>query len=278
MDHRILVFDGNQRAALAALRSLGSKGLWVAVGETSPESLAGSSQYCSHRLNYPDPFDNPRQFFESVLFQIEKLGVTFLLPITEATTYVLLKYRTELPEPVILPFPGTGAVEQIANKNELFAMAQRLAVPTPQTLVCRDVQEGLDALGSINNYPVVLKPYKSKILLDETIVSTQVIVAWSKEEALAALKKHSFFNFPFALQTFIKGQGQGIFALFDRGEPVRYFAHRRIREKPPGGGVSVLSESSAINEKLRISAEKLLRNVHWHGVAMVEFRFTEDGI
>ena len=35
MEPRILVLDGNQRASLAAVRSLGSKGLWIAVGENA---------------------------------------------------------------------------------------------------------------------------------------------------------------------------------------------------------------------------------------------------
>ena len=278
MDHRILVFDGNQRAALAAVRSLGSKSLWVAVGEAKTDSLAGSSRFCSQRVLYPDPFQSPRKFFDNILLQIEKLGITFLLPITEATTYVLLKYRAELPETVVLPFPDTGIVEQVANKNELFSLALAQGVPTPETIVCQNVRYGRGAIESIDSFPVVLKPYKSKILLDQVIVSTQVIIARSKNEALTALETHSFFEFPFTLQAFVEGQGQGIFALFDRGRPVCYFAHRRIREKPPGGGVSVLSESAPIDETLKISAEKLLRHVHWHGVAMVEFRVTDDGI
>ncbi|MBW3225630.1 carboxylate--amine ligase [Marinobacter adhaerens] len=278
MEHRILVFDGNQRASLAAVRSLGSKSLWVAVGETKIDSLAGSSRFCSRQIMYSDPFQSPRDFFDDTLLQIENLGITFLLPITEATTYVLLKYRAELPETVILPFPDTSIVEKVANKNELFSLALAQGVPVPETIVCHNIQEGRKALELHDSFPLVLKPYKSKILLDQTIVSTQVIIAKSKDEAITALATHEFFDFPFTLQTYVKGQGQGIFALFDRGRPVCFFAHRRIREKPPGGGVSVLSESAPIDEKLKISAEKLLRHVQWHGVAMVEFRVTDDGI
>lgn len=277
MDHRILVLDGNQRAALASVRSLGSKGLWVAVGETSPTSLAGLSRFCSKRLSYANPFSSPRQFFENILLQIDELGITFLLPVTEATTYVLLKFRSELPESVILPLPASEAVEKVANKNKLFALAREHQVPIPETLEFTGAEEGLNALHAVTLFPVVLKPFKSKILLDETIISSQVIVAKSREEAQSALQSNSFFRFPFTLQSFIKGSGQGVFALFDHGKPVCYFAHRRLREKPPGGGVSVLSESAPVNDALKASAEKLLHSVEWHGVAMVEFRVAQDG-
>ncbi|AZT84119.1 carboxylate--amine ligase [Marinobacter sp. NP-4(2019)] len=277
MEPRILVLDGNQRASLAAVRSLGSKGLWVAVGESSTTSLAGSSRFCSATLAYPDPFSSPRLFFDELLRQILELRISFLLPVTEATTYVLLRYRDELPEKVVLPFPDNQAVEQLANKNELFKLAQKLGIAVPKTLFCHSVDDGLRVLDRIDRYPLVLKPYKSKILQQDSILSTQVSVARSRKQAKAVLEKHPYFDFPFTLQSFIEGSGQGIFALFDHGEPVCYFAHKRLREKPPDGGVSVLSESAPVNQQLKDAADKLLQHVRWHGVAMVEFRVSSDG-
>lgn len=277
MEPRILVLDGNQRASLAAVRSLGSKGLWVAVGEAAPESLAGCSRYCRQCVTYSDPYLSPRLFFEDILQQIESSGISFLLPITEATTYVLLRYRDELPDHIVLPFPSSEAVEQLANKNELFQLALEKSIPIPDTVICNDAKEGLKALNGLDRFPVVLKPFKSKVLVDGGIESTQVIVANTQEEARNAITSNSFFRFPFSIQSFINGTGQGVFALFDHGNPVCYFAHRRLREKPPGGGVSVLCESAPIEEQLRESAETLLRSANWHGVAMVEFRVAEDG-
>jgi hypothetical protein len=50
-----------------------------------------------------------------------------------------------------------------------------------------------------------------------------------------------------------------------------------LREKPPSGGVSVLSESVQVNSKLGSLAQTLLENSNWHGVAMVEFKVATDG-
>jgi len=277
MNDRILVLDGNQRAALAAVRSLGAKGLWVAVGEASPSSLAGVSRFSRERVVYADPFSSPREFFNDILRELDRLSITFLLPITETTTYILLKYRAEIPERVVFPFPDSATVERIANKNELFALARQLHIPVPETTFCHDAQDGIRTLSSVTQFPLVIKPFKSKILLEDAIVTTQVTIAESREQALRALNTHEYLNFPFTMQSFIQGTGQGIFTLFNHGEPVCYFAHRRIREKPPGGGVSVLSESAPIDETLRTAAEALLRKVGWHGVAMVEFRVADDG-
>ena len=75
------------------------------------------------------------------------------------------------------------------------------------------------------------------------------------------------------LQERIEGPGVGVFVCCDRGEPVALFAHRRLREKPPSGGVSVLCESAAARSDRRAtSATRLLQALDWRGVAMVEFK------
>jgi predicted ATP-grasp superfamily ATP-dependent carboligase len=103
------------------------------------------------------------------------------------------------------------------------------------------------------------------------------MVVHSHEQAVNALESHSFFEHPFTIQNFVEGKGQGIFALYDQGKPICFFAHRRLREKPPEGGVSVLCESAPVPENLKAYARTLLDAAAWHGVAMVEFRVTPEG-
>jgi len=277
MTHRVLVLDGDQRAALAATRSLGAKGIDVFVAESAHASLAGQSRYCCGTVSYVDPFDSPRRCFDEILAIIHELEIQFILPITEATAYILLRYQDELPESVKLPFASSEQVEQVADKSALFRLAEKLGVPIPKSIYCSDQHEGLAALQNILEYPVVLKPSKSRLLLPEKILSTRVVTAYSSSEAQRLLNTEAQFNYPFTIQSFIEGHGRGVFALYDKGQPVCFFAHRRLREKPPGGGVSVLSESAPIDEHLKALSHQLLSHRHWHGVAMVEFRVTSDG-
>ena len=78
--------------------------------------------------------------------------------------------------------------------------------------------------------------------------------------------------YPVLLQERIEGPGRGLFACFDRGQPVAFFAHRRLREKPPSGGVSVLCESTTLDPIAVDYGTRLLSRLGWHGVAMVEFK------
>lgn len=277
MEERVLVLDGNQRAALAAVRSLGSRGLWVSVGESTDTSLSGHSRYCRINEYYHDPYHSPRLFFDDLCNLIAKHNITFLLPITEATTYAVLRYRSELPDSVTLPFSEADQVEMVANKNRLFQLALEKGVPVPESIFCENRQDGIDAIGAITRYPVVLKPSKSRILHDSFIEPTNVMVVYSQEQAMKALNSHLFFQHPFTIQKFVEGKGQGIFALYNQGNPICFFAHRRLREKPPEGGVSVFCESAPVPKNLKRYARILLDAAAWHGVAMVEFRVTAEG-
>ncbi len=53
------------------------------------------------------------------------------------------------------------------------------------------------------------------------------------------------------------------------------FSHRRIREKPPSGGVSVYRESIAADAGLVARSRALLDRFSWQGVAMIEFKVDE---
>jgi predicted ATP-grasp superfamily ATP-dependent carboligase len=63
-----------------------------------------------------------------------------------------------------------------------------------------------------------------------------------------------------------------MFTLIWGGELVAAFAHRRLREKPPAGGVSVYSESIPVDPQLLERGVRLLHDFAWQGVAMLEFK------
>jgi len=81
--------------------------------------------------------------------------------------------------------------------------------------------------------------------------------------------------YPILVQERVVGAGIGVFLLLWDGEVRAAFAHRRIREKPPSGGVSVLSESVALDPELLARSVALLRDFDWCGVAMVEYKVDE---
>jgi predicted ATP-grasp superfamily ATP-dependent carboligase len=207
---------------------------------------------------------------------VRRLGVGVVIPATDVTT-MLLTAAPECSNVTQIACPPAAAYEALTDKRSLLELARRLDVTTPDTLVAQSAEQ-LRAAADQFGYPVVLKPARSRYVKGDRIVSTAVQVVNSPAELSQVADRVLWLaDIPCLVQRFIPGHGAGIFALYGPQGPIAWFSHRRLREKPPSGGVSVLSESVPVDPTMRQAAERLLSAVHWVGVAMVEFRVTETG-
>lgn len=274
--NRVLILDALQRSALAVTRSLGTKSIAVFTADESITALAGSSKFSTLYFSYPSPRLYPEQFIETLCDIIKQHDIDTLMPMTELTTQLLLMHQSAFPD-VTIPFPTLSVVDSLADKCKLMQMAESLGVPIPKTYYVND-PENLPCKLEDLPYPLVLKPGKSWILHQGQWRRAAVRIANNIADAKNILDSDwAFSTHPFMLQQCVEGEGAGVFAIYDQGKPLALFAHRRLREKPPSGGVSVLSESAPIDPVLAAPAQKLLDHVHWHGVAMVEFKVAPDG-
>lgn len=270
----VLIFDAAQRSALASTRSLGSlTGVSVITCDCTPKALAGCSRFSDQYLQHPDPKSHPGDFIRWVIATIEEWKVDLLFPVTEISSRTLLKHRDELNSK--LPFASLETVLKLSDKNALMQLAETLDVPIPATQYVNSSSE-VDIQRI--QFPCVVKPSLSRIFDGESWVETQVQFANNEEELNNILTTSTYLKHsPFMLQQFIEGHGAGIFTYYQNGQDIAFFAHQRIREKPPQGGVSVLSQSAPVDPLMRQHAKTLLDAVQWHGAAMVEFRIDNEG-
>lgn len=267
----VLIMDGQERAALAVTRSLGQAGVPVVVGAETSNSLAGASKYCQRTWQYPSPLEDPSRFVSSVIDAVGRLGVTAIMPVTDSTTQVLAARRDQFPAGVLNAVPPLESYELVSDKYRLMKVAQELGVPIPATVYVPD-GDLASVLDQVTAFPVVVKPGRSLLMTDRGWGKTSVHFVSSVEELVDLYRRVSYLKNPSLIQQRVEGEGQGVFGLFDHGRPCALFAHRRIREKPPAGGVSVLRESIALPKPMTDYAVKLLEHVKWHGVVMVEFK------
>jgi predicted ATP-grasp superfamily ATP-dependent carboligase len=274
---RVLVLDALQRSALATTRSLGAKGITVFTADESDSALAGSSKFSQQYFCYPSPRLHSEQFIETISSLIKQHDINLLMPMTELTTQLLLENQHRFAD-VKIPFSSLSVVDSLADKCQLMKMAEKLDVPIPKTWYVDDPDKLPCKLEDLP-YPLIMKPGKSWNLYQGEWRRAAVRMVSTAAEAKELIESYwAFKAFPFMLQECVDGEGAGVFAIYNQGEPVAFFAHRRLREKPPSGGVSVLSESAAVDPTLAAPARKLLDDVSWHGVAMVEFKVSPDGI
>jgi predicted ATP-grasp superfamily ATP-dependent carboligase len=173
--------------------------------------------------------------------------------------------------------PPYTAYDELSDKAKLVQRAVSLGIEIPETYVVSNVDTAREAISRVGA-PVVIKPARSRLLHEGRILATSVAIADSSTDAVRVLQNAAWFGpIPALVQRYVAGAGAGLFALFHDGTPVAWFAHRRLREKPPSGGVSVLSESIEPDLQLSGISERLLRSVGWSGVAMVEFKIAADG-
>ena len=267
----VIVTDGEQRAALAVVRSLGVAGYRCIVTSSSRASIAGGSRFVARTATVPNALEQPTEFADAVIALAAAEEAAVVLPIAEQSLLAILPVRARL-SPAIVPFPDAAAFSAVTDKERLLKEASRLGISVPSQEIVRDI----DAVSTIDSlrlrYPIVIKPARS--VGERGGVRARFSVAYAADPAelqrrLRALPPAAF---PLLLQQRVVGPGTGIFMLLWDGKLKAQFAHERLCEKPPSGGESVYRESVAIDEELRDRSLALLERFGWCGVAMVEYK------
>jgi predicted ATP-grasp superfamily ATP-dependent carboligase len=266
----ILVTDGEQRAALALVRSLAAAGHGVHVCGSRRRTLAGASRHARGYRSVPDPLHEPDAFADAVAELCTEWSLDLVIPVAEPAVLALLPHRERL-LPARIPFPGLGAFLRVTDKERVLAAAAECGIAVPRQWVLRG-PGGIAGLAGELAFPVVLKPARSVGEAGGERVKLGVTYAASHADLRGRVEALPAAAFPLLLQQRVNGPGIGVFLLVWEGETVAAFSHRRIREKPPSGGVSVYRESIEADPDLVARARRLLEALGWWGVAMVEFK------
>ena len=268
----VIVTDGEQRSALATVRSLGKAGYSVHVCASRSNSIAARSRYCSGQTSVADPLRDAEGFASDLVRLVQDKKADVLLPVTEASLLAVLPRRERFG--CLVPFPAADAFERICDKREVLERAALRGIAVPTQIEIASAAE-LARLDQAPNFPLVLKPSRSISGPEGGRARAGVAYASNGTELFAALDSFPLAAYPILVQQRITGPGFGISVLLWDGELRAAFAHRRIREKPPSGGVSVLRESIPLDTGLLSKSVYLLRDFSWQGVAMVEFKLDD---
>jgi predicted ATP-grasp superfamily ATP-dependent carboligase len=265
------LLDGSQKSTLAVLRSLGRKGIDCEVGEFFTPNLCTKSKYCTKIILYPSPLLNMTEFKLFILKYIENNYLDAVFPMTDITIPLVLDVLENSKFKYLISHINKEKYLKASDKSFLLKIAKSLLVPYPETIIVDESTDITKTAGDLD-YPVVLKPAKSKHVFKKNIIQLNVSYAKNPKELTNILELGQKYKCNYLVQRFIKGEGIGFFCLYQENVPIKMFYHKRILEKPPSGGVSVLCES--INPDLQVMeyATKMLNELQWHGVAMVEFK------
>jgi predicted ATP-grasp superfamily ATP-dependent carboligase len=250
---------------LTIARSLTRKGITVTVGgERYGRNVAFYWRHPKkHNIIYAPP-ENEELFIETLIKAAK--GHDVLIPSHERTILPISRHLCELTKTLRVPVPNYQILEVALDKGKTLKVAQRLGIPTPRTYFISSHRE-LEQVSERLTYPVVIK-------LREEVLNPppRHVYAYSPGDlAVKYVKMSEKGKYPL-IQELIKGTGFGFFTLFDEdSEPLAIFCHRRIREYPITGGESTYCES-VYEPRLIEYGIKLLKEIKWYGIAMVEFK------
>ncbi len=269
---RIVVTDGESRAALATVRTLGAKGHTLHVVATQARSLAGASRHTAAEHVLCDPGSEPARWAAALERLAADLNADALFPISEISLGSL--YASDVPARCSVICPDRSAYELATDKHALLGRGAALGIDVPRGVLIEDPTQ-LSKLPSGFEYPVVLKPRRSRWLAQGRWETGEARIVHGPGD----LQPRCGATAPGAwlLQEYVHGHGEAIFLLASGGRPLVQFAHRRLREKPPTGGVSVLRQSIEPDAQLLEGSRRLVEDLDWTGVAMIEFRRAPDG-
>lgn len=273
MTERILVTDGETRAALATVRALGAGGAEVHVTTSRPRSLAAGSRHASFEHLLPDCETRPRAWVDALFTLCRERAIGLVVPISEISLGSLYAFGGA--PPCAIACPDAGAYHAAVDKAALAERARKLGIDVPAGVVYSAPRE-VEKLPETLEFPVVVKSRRSRWLSDQRWYSGGVQIARDDAELRTALADPGFAD-GLLLQEFVDGYGEAVFLLAEHGRTRVRFSHRRIREMPPTGGQSVVRESIVPDRALLDASERLLESLGWHGVAMVEFRRSASG-
>jgi protein-tyrosine-phosphatase/predicted ATP-grasp superfamily ATP-dependent carboligase len=266
-----LVLDGHSRAALETLQSLGRAGMQVDVAAEGKDCLAMHSRYAARTLQQPSQ-ENVGDFHAWLRTQDQKRNYALIVPATEASLLGLRQLDENDPLRRKSIIPSNNALDIALDKEKTWMLARELGVPVPSSNLLSSIAE----IGVVEQFPVVLKPTHSKVMLAGELRTLAVAIVKNEAERQENLRRWLPVT-AVQQQQYVSGRGVGVEFLFDHGKKIWHFAHERVHEYPLSGGASSYRRSIVPPANMLLDAERVLSALKWHGVAMVEFKMDAKG-
>jgi predicted ATP-grasp superfamily ATP-dependent carboligase len=261
---RVLLTDGQQRKTLAAVRSLGRRGVEVNAAEKTSWATALYSKYCSKSLKSPDPVKFPVGYLAWLEAVLAWQSIDVFIPMDDGSMEVAVRYQKRLGKYCKLLVPREESYIRALDKGLAVKAASEAGLDVPKT-IAPDSLEDLEDQTSGLSFPVVIKPRKSSGSRGITLVR--------KIEDLAEYytRIHKKYPFPLIQEYIAPGEKYDVCLLYDNCGCLRAsFVQKEVRCFPLEMGPSTVQESVFRPDLIR-KADKLMQNLKWQGVAEVEF-------
>ena len=271
MKRPVLLLGWIPRIIVPVARSLCRRGIPVDVASFAPTPRIPSRAISEFR-SVPRPDIDQAEFVGQMRRFIAERGHDLLLFADDWMLTAVMEHYDEFKDLAQIGCPPPAITRLVLDKIATLKVAQACGIEVPRTEVVASSSELNDLVGRFP-FPWVVKPAQKETRIEE-VKSCRVTTS---DEVAARFSAGRKFEPAMLAQQFCAGIGVGVEMLMYQGECIASFQHRRLKESPYTGGVSVIAVAEAVNRDLMQSSLALLRALQWEGVAMVEYKVDADG-
>jgi predicted ATP-grasp superfamily ATP-dependent carboligase/ubiquinone/menaquinone biosynthesis C-methylase UbiE len=271
----VVVLRADHYSALGVMRSLGRLGVRVYAVHRDPHASALASRYCAGHLTWDldsQPADASIDFLLAVA--ATRGGRPILVPTNDETALFVARNADRLRRAFRFQDNPATLVESLYDKKAMCLLAQKLGIPTPQTLfpTCRDevVEHARTA-----RFPLMLKGSDGIRLSHRT--GLKMVIVKSPAELLAHYDRMEDAGRPdLMLQEYIPGgeDAQWMWnGYLDPQAGCRFgITGRKLRQTPVYTGMTSLGVCLP-NEDVAAWTEKLAAAVGYRGILDIGYRY-----
>jgi len=264
---------GGDFQGLGIVRSLGRQGVPVCVIDDEA-AIAGFSRYTSYAVKATGLRDE-RRTVDTVLDVGRRLGLEgwVLYPTRDETVAAFSRYRSQLTPWFRVPTPDWSTIQWAWDKRSTYRLAQKLAIPTPQTWYPQDFGE-LERVEA--NLPLVIKPaikehffYATKAKAWRVNSKAELVQRWKQAAALMEPEE-------VMVQDLIPGDGRQQFAycaFFKEGHAIGSMVAQRRRQHPLEFGRASTFVETVDLPLLETLSECFLQAIDYYGLVELEYKF-----
>ncbi len=266
----VLILGWIPRIILPIARSLSKRGVPADVADFAFQHRIPSRAIREfRRIRRPDL--GRAEFVEQLSRFIREGGHDMVIPTDDQTLLALTEHYDDFRDMLHIACPPPGITRLVLDKASTLKIAQECGIRVPRTHLVSNSAQLFDLARSFP-FPWILKPAEKEIRLEETKTFTLA----NAEEVALKFPRPCEFTPRMLLQECCVGAGIGVEVLMHEKNCLTVFQHRRLKEFPYTGGVSVTAVAEGPDPALVESSLALLRALRWEGVAMVEFKVNPD--
>lgn len=271
----VVVLRSDSHGGLNIVRSLGRLGVPVHNVDPNPWAPTFRSRYCRGRFLWDiehRPAEESLEYMAAVRRKIRRPCI--LIPTTDRTANFVAEHAGTLAKDFVFPKQPPGLVQSLASKREMFHLARRHSIPTPEAIFPGSRVDVLDFLERAR-FPIMLKGIDGQLLWERT--GKKMFIVKSKEELLKLYDAGEDLHRPnVMLQEYIPG-GDDTVWMFNGyfnadSDCLLGFTGKKIRQCPVHTGSTSLGICLP-NEAVEATTRRFMRAVGYRGTLDIGYRY-----